>query len=479
VTFNSVQYAAFLAVVFALFWTIPRRYRPTLLLVASIAFYATWGWSLVLVLGILSVGTWYAARLIRASDDDRYRKLVCGVAVIGSLVVVLGLRYTGNFLSTVTEGASPTSFGGQAAKAIIPVGLAFITFQAISYVVDTYRRTEGTPDSSLADHVLYVAFFPHLLAGPVMRARRLVPSFHDGPERPPRRLVAEGGELLLVGLFKKVAIADPAFLVIARQGADPSVVPSGEMWLLWLLGLVAAYFDITGYIDMARGSARILGIDLSPNAAHPLLRSTELSDFWRRWQVTVMAWFRDYVFLPVRGTRRTELSESLGLITVFLALAVWHGTSPNWLIWGALTGTIVVVERRLQGRRAGRARAAGRRRGHGTRSARSRALRLAYVYLALILTLPWIGSPTIEATLETYQALFAFRGGGIDGDTIGMLLFGVVCLLLLDGREETRQARSGRADPPTPLRALGFGAMVAGIVIFSGAATQPFIYLRF
>jgi D-alanyl-lipoteichoic acid acyltransferase DltB (MBOAT superfamily) len=478
VSFNSVQYAAFLAVVFALFWTLPRRHRPTLLLVASILFYASWGPVLVVALLAVSGVTWLAARAIRRTDDPGRRKLLCGLAVAWSLGVAFGLRVLGTTIGGATEGSTPTAFGGVAARAIIPVGLAFITFQAISYVVDTYRDPVATPDASLPDHVLYVAFFPHLLAGPVMRARRLVPSFHEGPDRPSKPHLYEGAELLLVGLFKKVAIADPAFLIIAREGADPSVVPSGEMWLLWLLGLAAAYFDITGYIDMARGSARLLAIDLHPNAAQPLLRSTELADFWRRWQVTVMAWFRDYVFLPVRGAARTRSREALALMTVFVSLAVWHGTSLNWLVWGVLTGTIVVVERELQGRRSARARA-GRSRGRGERSALGRAGRLLYVYVALILTLPWIGSPTVSATLDTYRALLGFRGGGIDGDTVGFLLLAVASLLLLDGRERVRQARSGRPDPPTPLRALGFGAMVVAIVIFSGASTQPFIYLRF
>jgi alginate O-acetyltransferase complex protein AlgI len=483
-TFNSVQYAAFLVVVVVGFWLLPRRCRPTWLLVASIVFYATFGWQLIGALAVVSVGTWAAARVIRRLDpavpaEASRRRLVCGVAVVGTLAAAFGLRVFGSFLGDASEGASPAAFGGISSRAIIPVGLAFVVFQAISYVVDTYRSPASTPDSSLPDHILYVAFFPHLLAGPVMRSRRLVPSFHEGPDKPPKHYIREGGELLLVGLFKKVALADPAFLVIARQGADPSVVPSGQMWLLWILGLTAAYFDITGYIDMARGSARLLGIDLHPNAAQPLLRSTELADFWRRWQVTVMAWFRDYVFLPVRGRRRTRWSESLGLITVFLALAVWHGTSLNWLIWGALTGAVVVAERELQSRRAAKHRAAGRPRPSGTRSKVARAGRLAYVYLALILTLPWIGSSTISGTLDTYGSLLGFRGGGIDGDSIGLLCLAIVSLLILDRREQTRQARSGRPDPATPLRALGFGAMALGIVLFGGAATQPFLYLRF
>ena len=531
--FNSLQYLAFLAVTVAVYWSLPAGvWRRRLLLVASIGFYAAFDLRLPLLLFVISITSWLVGRALPRLEG-RAKQVTAGVGIGTSIVAVFGLRAYGWLTHGTSLAAAPTAFGGSITKAIVPVGLAFVTFHSISYIVDVYRG-QMDPSPSFADHVLYICFFPHLLAGPVMRARRLVPAFHSVPAKPNPIVMSEGAELLVVGMFKKVVLADPAIGLVTRLAVDPKTTPSLTMWGLWLLGLTAAYFDITGYIDMARGSAKLLGIELQPNSMQPLLRSSNLTEFWRRWQVTVMMWFRDYVFLPIRGRRRNDRREMIGLVATFVALALWHGTSVGWLIWGALTGTIVTLERVVQGRKAAanreKRRAARRRKAKraeatgalvgadagvsvaaatprrvsakGAQSSRSavslarggrpgktahvdgsgnlvRVKGLLYVYLMLVLTLPWIGSPTIADTLQTYKSLFGFRGGPLSGDLLGSLLIGIVSLVLLDGRERARQARSGQADPPTVLRAIGLGVMVLGVVVYGATASQSFIYLRF
>lgn len=514
--FNSLEYAAFLVVVFVVYWLLPNRARPRFLLLASLVFYGSWDLRLLILLAVVSGTSWLAGLAIPRLEGAKRAWMTCGSVAV-SVSAVLAFRAYGFFVHDVSTSSAPTAFGGGVVRVAIPVGLAFITFQTISYVVDIHRRVIE-PTRSFADYTLFVTFFPHLLAGPIMRAAKLIPAFHSVPDRPDGRQLGEGCELLLVGLFKKVALADPILGLVTRRGQDLSSIGSANLWLLWLLGLAGAYFDITGYIDMARGSAKVLGINLQPNAVQPLLRSSSLGDFWRRWQVTVMMWFRDYVFLPVRGRRRgVESRELLGLMATFLALALWHGTTLNWAIWGLLTGGVVVAERTWQthkaaDRRRERLRArrlADRRERRRSRSAPAegdtrvrtapfrplagsaatdegvagmarRAGKLGYVYLMLILTLPWIGSPTIAATLDTYRGLFGFRGGALDGDSVGFFFLALVALVLLDNRERARERLSGRsADPPTLLRAVGYGAMLVGIVIFGATPTEPFIYLRF
>src|SRR4051812_4132631 len=316
--FNSIQYGVFLLAVFVVFWSAPKKYRRQILLVASYFFYGTWDWRLLGLLVLATGGSWLAGRAIPGTVGTT-RKLIAGAGVAASLGVLLGFRFYGFFAGSSSVSSVPTAFGGAAVKVAIPIGLSFIAFQAISYVMDVYRGVIP-PSDSLLDFALYVAFFPHLLAGPIMRASRLIPAFHDGPQRPNPLQLQEGGELILIGLFKKVALADPIITLVTRQATDLNGVGSGTMWMLWLAGLIAAYFDITGYIDIARGSAMLLGITLQPNAIQPLLRSTNLADFWRRWQVTVMMWFRDYVYLPVRGRRRpSEQRELLALLVSFVA----------------------------------------------------------------------------------------------------------------------------------------------------------------
>ncbi len=514
--FNSLQYGAFLVIVVGLFWTIPKRYRRHLLLVASYVFYGSWDVRLLGLLLIATGGSWLAGRAIPAATGTR-RTLLAAAGVAASLGVLAGFRLYGFFVNSGAVSSVPTAFGGAAVKVAIPVGLSFIAFQAISYVVDVYRG-HVEPASSLLDFGLYVAFFPHLLAGPIMRANKLIPSFHSLPARPERVHMAEGAELILVGLFKKVALADPIITLVTRQATDLGSVGSANMWMMWMAGLIAAYFDITGYIDIARGSAMLLGITLQPNSIQPLLRSTNLADFWRRWQVTVMMWFRDYVYLPVRGRRKPTLAkELLALLVSFVALGVWHGTGLNWFVWGGLTGLVVTAERLVQTRRAEARRAERRSRRQRVRSGKApaptvarsvgamvnpsastgrggdeftpvrigphpavrKARQLAYVFVVLVLTLPWIGSPTIHDTLRTYGVLLGFRGGPIVGEVGWFLVLAIVALLLLDTRERERMARSGTPDPVTLLRVLGYATMVVAIIVFSGTPSSPFLYFRF
>lgn len=529
--FNSLQYAAFFAVVFVAYWALPKQHRRPVLLVGSYVFYGSWDWRLLALLVFVTAATWCAARAIPGTDGST-RKALAVAGVGASLLMLAAFRAYGFFVGSSSVSSVPTAFGGAAVKVAIPVGLSFIAFQAISYVIDVYRG-EIPPAASPVDFALFVAFFPHLLAGPIMRANKLIPAFHNVGDRPDRLQLAEGGELILVGLFKKIALADPIIALVTRQATDLGHVGSATMWLLWLTGLIGAYFDITGYIDIARGSAMLLGITLQPNSIQPLLRSTNLADFWRRWQVTVMMWFRDYVYLPFRGkTRPSEARELLALLLSFVALGLWHGTGWNWAIWGGLTGAVVTGERLVQTRSAARRRAR-RRAARGRRSpagaavvaragrrpptqvaAKSTAVldpptdehgstgrgagriaddrsptvlhpalrkgrQLLYVFAVLTLTLPWIGSPSIADTIETYKVLLGFQGGPLVGNVLWFLAFGAVALLLLDGRERVRLARSGTPDPPTLLRALGFATMVVAIIVFSGTPTQPFIYFRF
>lgn len=221
--FNSLQYLAFLAVTVSLYWAVPAGvWRRRLLLVASIGFYASFDLRLPLLLLVISITSWLVARTLPGLQGTQ-RKVTAGLGIGASVLAVFGLRAYGWLTHGTAVAAAPTAFGGSVQKAIVPVGLAFVTFHSISYIVDVYRK-QMEPNPSFADHVLYICFFPHLLAGPVMRARRLVPAFHSVPKRPNPVLLSEGAELLVVGMFKKVVLADPAIGLVTRP--SPSIPAS-------------------------------------------------------------------------------------------------------------------------------------------------------------------------------------------------------------------------------------------------------------
>jgi D-alanyl-lipoteichoic acid acyltransferase DltB (MBOAT superfamily) len=477
VIFNSFQYAAFLGIVLVLYWLSPKRFRPLLLLVASYVFYASWNPILLTLLGGSTLVTWFASRSLPGAPDAR-RRAITAVAVLASVGVLAVFKALEAFADSTAAG-----LGSGVAEAAVPIGLSFFTFQAISYVVDVYRR-DLEPDHSFVDVALYIAFFPHLLAGPIVRASKLIPAFHSTGRRPDPVRTAEGAELILVGLFKKVALADPiigSVLTMYERGHVSTL--NGTIALV--AGVIGAYFDITGYVDMARGSAKLLGIDMQRNALYPLLRSTGYADFWRRWQLTVMMWFRDYVFLPVRGSKRKAPGrEYLALFVTFAVLGLWHGASPGWALWGILSGIIIVAERSMQTRRAARRRAriraarrAGKKPPRPVAPAHWRGLVRTYVLVAL--TLPLISSPNLDQALDTYLIFLKPSTGPADWNLVVVMVIAVVALLALDGRERRREARAGKPDPVTPRRAVFFAIAVVGIITFSGAEAQPFLYFAF
>ncbi len=473
--FTSFQYAGFLVLVVGLNWLLPVRFRPPLLLAASFVFYAAWSAPALVILVVACLVAWSAGLAIpRFEGRARLVLTVAAVAIAASSLVVF----------KIAEAAGLDKSGvGLAARIVVPVGLSFFSFQAVSYLIDVYRR-EIEPSRSLIDVSLYLSFFPHLLAGPIVRAKKLIPAFHGTPRRPNSDQWHEATELVLVGVFKKVALADPIFALAVTGFRQPGQI--GTLYtLLLLVGiLVGAYFDITGYIDIARGSAKFLGIDMQRNSLLPLTKSTGYADFWRRWQLTVMMWFRDYVYRPVRGDGSVPFRENAALFATFFVLGIWHGFTVGWLLWGVLSGVIIVVERSLQTRRAARRRAQTK----AARRARSKAmmpkppskvLGLAIPIVLVMVTFPLVAAESLAASFELYRALGRIHGSMPSGDLVWMTAISLGALPLLDRREQRREATAGGPDPMNVTRAAAFGLMVLGIVLFSGPTPQSFLYFNF
>lgn len=474
-SFTSFEYAGFLLLVVVANWLLPVRWRPHLLLVASFAFYAAWSASAVAILAAVCLVAWGGGLLIPRLDG-RARSVATGLAVTASASSLVAFK--------VAEAVGLDDLGpGIAEQFVVPVGLSFFSFQAISYLIDVKRETIE-PHRSLIDVSLFLAFFPHLLAGPIVRAKKLIPAFHGTPRTPDRVQWQEAVELCLVGVFKKVAIANPIFALCLGPATSPEDLGPAHGIVLLVAVLVAGYFDITGYIDIARGSAKFLGIDMQRNNLLPLLKSTGYADFWRRWQLTVMMWFRDYVFLPLRGARPSPAREHVALFGTFFVLGIWHGFSPGWALWGVASGIIIVVERTLQTRRA----AARRAQTKAARAARSRAMlpraprplvSLAIALALVMATFPLVAARSLADTAALYGSLLRFDGSGPEADLVWMTLLAIAALFAVDLREQRREARAGRPDPVTVPRSLAFGAMVAAVIVFSGPEPQTFVYFTF
>jgi D-alanyl-lipoteichoic acid acyltransferase DltB (MBOAT superfamily) len=364
--FPTPEFAIFFAVVFAAAWALRGRdeARKGALVAASYVFYGWWSWGFAALLAASSVASWAAGRAI-ARLPGRAGGAVAALAVAADLAVLGYFKYADFFLSQLN--AALAAAGVDAAAPLlglaVPVGVSFFTFHAISYVVDVRAGRLARP-APLLDVLLYQSFFPHLVAGPIVRAS----AFMGQLERPAgtRPVPApRAAALILGGLVKKVALASPlATYVVDPVFRDPAAWGAADLLAAAFCYSAQVYLDFSAYTDMAIGFAALLGYEFPLNFDAPY-SALGFSDFWRRWHISLSAWLRDYLYIPLGGSRGSAAATDRNLMAVMLLGGLWHGAAWTFVLWGALHGTALVAERRarpLLAPLAGRpvARAAGR-----------------------------------------------------------------------------------------------------------------------
>jgi alginate O-acetyltransferase complex protein AlgI len=339
--FVTVRYFAFLFVVLALFYSLPGRYRKYLLLFASYFFYASWNWKFIPLLAGLTVVDYFAALWIVGTEGPR-RHMALGLSLAANLGF-LGIFKYYNFVAAnlaLLIGRPEHSFF---LDIVLPLGISFHTFQSISYVVDVYRDKQ-TPIRSFTDYALFICFFPQLVAGPIVRASEFFRDFyHWKPPAAPE--IQRGCFLLVFGMTKKLVLADSFAMVADRYfsgvASHPGLLPA---WGGALSFACEIYFDFSGYSDMAIGAAQLLGFHFPTNFRQPFL-AISVTDFWRRWHVTLSSWLRDYLYIPLGGGRRgLWIASRNTLITMALA-GLWHGAKWGFVAWGVFNGLLLVAER--------------------------------------------------------------------------------------------------------------------------------------
>ncbi len=317
-------------------------------LAASYVFYAAWDWRFVFLLGGSTVVNWLMGRAIGRAGD-RAGRWWLGAAVAFNLAVLGFFKYYGFFVASADAALRPWGLetGLPYLDIVLPVGISFYTFQGISYVVDVYRRQ--VPPASLVDFAIYPSFFPHLVAGPIVRAAEFLPQLR-APDPLRRRDVSRAGWLIAQGAFKKVvvstflagAIVDPVFAVPAEH--------SGLEIALAIYGYaVQIYADFSGYTDMAIGIALLMGIRFPQNFDRPYAAES-IADFWRRWHMTLSRWLRDYLYIPLGGNRHGEARTYRNLILTMTLGGLWHGAAATFVAWGVFHGLGLAAERWWRGR---------------------------------------------------------------------------------------------------------------------------------
>ena len=341
IVFNSIEYILFLLIVVIAYWFLPRIWQNVLLLVSSYFFYATWDWRYLGIIFFLTLSNYYVGNLIYTSSDQRNKKWYA-IFIIGINILNLGFfKYYNFFLDSldVLLGSFQMSVTGLHLDIIIPIGISFFTFQKIAYIYDIYTN-KTQPADSLLSFALFSCFFPQLIAGPIERPGHLLPQIQN------RRLwdvnnVLQGCDFIIWGMLKKVFIADNVayYVNIIFSLNQPST-------LLILVATFAfgiqIYADFSGYSDIARGSAKLLGIDLVRNFNHPYLSQTP-QEFWRRWHISFSSWLRDYIYIPLGGSRCSKPRHIFNLFVTWFLCGLWHGAAWNFVVWGLYNGLMVTL----------------------------------------------------------------------------------------------------------------------------------------
>lgn len=336
--FNSIDFAVFLPIVFAIYWAIPKekiRQQNFILLAASYVFYGWWDWRFLSLIIFSSFVDFVVGLAMHREQVQLRRKCL----LLTSLFVNLGLLgffkyynfFAASFVSAFTFFGIP--FEASRLSIILPVGISFYTFQTLSYTIDIYRK-KLEPTTKPINFFAFVSFFPQLVAGPIERAANLLPQF-SRPREFNQSHAVDGLRQILWGLFKKIVIADNCAVLVNLVFANYTEYSASTLLLAAVLFAFQIYGDFSGYSDIATGTARLFGFNLMQNFAFPYF-SRDIAEFWRRWHISLSSWFRDYLYFPLGGSKGGEWKTIRNTFAIFLVSGFWHGANWTFVVWGLL-----------------------------------------------------------------------------------------------------------------------------------------------
>ncbi len=467
--FPTLDFGVFFLGVFAASWLLYGRPvgRKALLIGASYFFYGYWDWRFCFLLLISSIGNYGAGRLLDRCGSDRSRKWVVGSAVAFNLMILGFFKYYGFFIESLNDMMFSVGLERELPflEIVLPVGISFFTFQGISYVVDVYRR-EIRASRSLLDLMLYISFFPQLVAGPIVRASTLLPQI-QAPDPPTRVLSGLGFLMIITGLFKKVVVAnylatemvDPAFF-------DPTLYGGADLLLAIYGYAIQIYCDFSAYTDIAIGTAALLGFHFQKNFNQPY-RAESLRDLWRRWHISLSTWLRDYVYIPLGGSRSGPWGMRRNLLITMVLGGVWHGAAWHYVAWGALHGIGLVAESFWRGGRA------------ADRPLWRRAL-------AVFFTFNFVCFGYIFFRAESLPMAFDYLAGFTTWDAPATFFTPFLLTLTLVGfashflpSDSLERVEHGFAMLPPLAQGVMVGLAIVAIDAFGPEGVAPFIYFQF
>jgi alginate O-acetyltransferase complex protein AlgI len=475
--FNSIAFGLFLPIVWALYWILARstlKAQNLLLIAASYVFYGWWDWRFLSLIALSSLLDFSIGKALGEDRSPRVRKLLLWASLAGNLGMLGTLKYFDFFARSLAEAfqsvgvaIDPFTLGW-----VLPVGISFYTFQTLSYTIDAYRR-DIVPTRDAVAFFAYVSFFPQLVAGPIERASQLLPQFlvrrvFDASK------AADGMRQILWGFFKKVVIAD-ACAPLVDQIFDPSA-NWGASTLLWGAFLFAfqIYCDFSGYSDIAIGVGRLFGFELMRNFAFPYF-SRDIAEFWRRWHISLNTWFRDYVYIPLGGSKGTVRIRIRNILAIFLLSGLWHGANWTYVAWG-LINAVLFIPLVLS----------GRNRNNLGVVADGRPLPNLHEFIGMVSTFGVTLVAWVFFRAESIGHALDFLRGMASASILrmpklfeGWTLTMIAVLLLVEWWQRRQQHALAIAHLPALVRRSMYGGVFLLIFVFGRFSGQDFIYFQF
>lgn len=486
--FNSLGYLIFLPVVVALFWVCPLRFRPALLLVASYFFYMTWKPIYGLLILGLTVMNFAFSYFINKST--KHRKLFLILGVTANLLVLAYYKYAYFAVEVVNDVLKPLgkSLPDLTVQILLPLGISFFVFEFIHYISDVYKGSQ--PIKSFVNFALFASFFPTQIAGPIKRFQDFIPQL-SALSRFDWATFDEGFNLIIFGLFKKVIFADNLSAVVQSAFQTPTLLSSVDTWMAVYAFAFQIYFDFSGYTDIARGSALLFGYKVPLNFNLPYLASS-IADFWHRWHISLSTWLRDYLFIPLGGSRCSKIFNYRNLFITMVLGGLWHGAAMHYVVWGAYQGIMLIAHKEVQNLMKSFA--------WWQQLTKTKAFHVFSIVLTFhVVCIGWVffRAENMNTAFEIIKRLF-FVGqypAGVNAfslslpsvhDPVVFLLLPLVLLILFIGQIISgKMASLGWASPykapsfPRGLQAVYLTIMICVLLAFSPDASPKFIYFQF
>lgn len=467
--FNTPQFFIFFIIVLALYYSFNHRWQNILLVVSSYVFYGWWDWRFCGLLFISTVLDYGCGLQI----PGKRGKMWMWISIVGQLLLLGFFKYFNFFeesarILLTKLGMNPD---WPTLKIILPVGISFYTFQTLSYTIDIWRG-KIAPVRNFLDFSVFVSFWPHLVAGPILRATYLLPQIL-APRKVTIREWSEGTYFILVGLVKKVAIADVIATAIEPAVRDPGAFSSTQLLISIYLFSIRIYCDFSGYTDIARGVSLFLGFRLVENFHYPYF-SCGIQDFWRRWHMSLSFWLRDYLYFSLGGNRKGELRTYLNLFITMVLGGLWHGASWSFVMWGALHGTYLAIGRMI-------APAVARVNDAVTRHRMQWLFNgVCILFTFHLVTFTWIFFVITDFSVaaDYIRGLLKFTHTE-DANRLRLLIYAMTVLLFCDLPEFIAGQHEYLVRKPLLLRAAVYSIFVALLVVTWTQNYEPFIYFQF